>query len=78
MLEAARADAPPAQILAGRLFYAHLYLGLYYEGTGDSEQAQKYIGLAASDEVKAASGVNSYMWDVARVHRLLRSRENKK
>ncbi len=78
VLEAAHADAPPAQMLAGRLFYAHLYLGLYYEATGDSEQAQKYIALAASDEVKAASGVNSYMWDVARVHRQLRTRENKK
>lgn len=68
VLESARGGQPAPEVLAGRLFYAHLYLGLYFDALGDAEQARKYIELAASDEAKKGRGVNSYMWDVARVH----------
>lgn len=69
VLEAARSGEPAPEVLTGRLFYAHLYLGLYFDATGDAGQARKYIELAASDEAKKGRGVNTYMWDVARVHR---------
>jgi lipoprotein NlpI len=53
------------------LFYAHLYLGLYFEAIGDPAKAKEHISKAAHD-FKAPH----YMGDVARVHaRLL---ENQK
>jgi lipoprotein NlpI len=45
------------------LFYAHLYLGLYFEALGDREKAREHIFKAAR-EFKA----EHYMGDVARVH----------
>ncbi len=65
--EAAGRDRPSA------LFYAHLYLGLYCEATGDDAGARDHIFKAA-----ALPGNNHYMGDVARVHaRLLRSRDRR-
>ena len=53
-----------------RLFYAHLYLGLYYEAHGDARAARKHLAEAADEH-----RVGHYMWDVARLHRdLLRQR----
>ncbi len=49
------------------LFYAHLYLGLYYEALGNVALAKKHIKLAAHDY-----SVDHYMGDVARVHEKLR------
>jgi len=45
------------------LFYAHLYLGLYYDVAGDTAKAKEHIKLAASDDYS-----DHYMGDVARVH----------
>ena len=45
------------------VFYAHLYLGLYYEAIGDQEKANHHIMLSAEDYA-----VDHYMGDVARVH----------
>lgn len=44
-------------------FYAHLYLGLYFEAIGDAKAAREHIFKAATD-FKA----EHYMGDVARVH----------
>jgi len=44
------------------LFYAHLYLGLYYEAAGNAKAAREHITQAA--QYKA----DNYMADVARVH----------
>ena len=63
VLAAAKAGAPGEKELNSRLFYAHLYLGLYYEAAGDKKSAQEHISLAA-DKHK----IGHYMWDVARVH----------
>jgi lipoprotein NlpI len=63
VLRAAEAGDPTPQQLHERLFYAHLYLGLYYEVTGDAKQAREHIQLAA--EKYSTPG---YMGDVARVH----------
>lgn len=67
-------DKPDEEVKTGRLFYAHLYIGLYLEATGKKAQAKKYIALAADEKLKAHPGINSYMWDVARIHHQLRGR----
>lgn len=45
------------------VFYAHLYLGLYYEAIGEQDRADRHILLSADDYA-----VDHYMGDVARVH----------
>lgn len=65
VLAAAAAGNPtPAQRTA-RLFYAHLYLGLYYEVLGDRARALEHLTRAEEQRIP------HYMWDVARVHRAL-------
>jgi lipoprotein NlpI len=49
VLTAAHAGKPDAEELKNRLFYAHLYLGLYYEAEGDKKKAQEHITRAADD-----------------------------
>jgi lipoprotein NlpI len=49
--------------LKRQLFYAHLYLGLYYEVLGDKKKALEHMTKAATDYV-----IGHYMGDVARVH----------
>jgi len=58
--------SPPR--LNRNLFYAHLYLGLYFEATGDETQAREHIQKAAGQY-----RTDDYMGDVARVHLLLRA-----
>lgn len=64
VLTAAKAGDPPAEQLKSRLFYAHLYLGLYAEATGDNKAALENMTLAA-DKYR----IGHYMGDVAAVHR---------
>lgn len=59
---AARADAPAPQTLHQRLFYAHLYVGLYHEVTNEPTAAREH--LLAADKLR----IEHYMWDVAHVH----------
>ena len=54
----------PHDELHHRLFYAHLYLGLYYDSLGDKKQALEHMTRAAGDYK-----ISHYMGDVARVHR---------
>jgi lipoprotein NlpI len=66
-----RGTLEPAKVLEaagaqpGAQFYAQLYLGLYFEATGDERRALEHITAAASDRFRAAGG---YMHTVARVH----------
>src|SRR5262245_48309597 len=46
-----------------RLFYAHLYLGLYHDVRGETKQAKEHLALAA-DKYR----IDHYMGEVARVH----------
>jgi lipoprotein NlpI len=62
VLTAARAGEPLAAELNSRLFYAHLYLGLWYEAAGKAEEAREH--LLAAEKHK----ISHYMWDVAHVH----------
>ena len=47
------------------VFFAELYLGLYFEATGDARQALQHITAAAADRYADAGG---YMHTVAKVH----------
>ena len=49
------------------MFYAHLYLGLYYEAIGEPALSAEHIGEAVGFDLH-----RDYMWQVARVHRKLR------
>jgi hypothetical protein len=46
-------------------FYAHLYVGLYYEALGVRDRALEHITAAAADRYAQLGG---YMHMVARVH----------
>jgi lipoprotein NlpI len=52
-------------------FYAHLYSGLYFDVTGNSEAAEAEMTIAAEPRFAAAGG---YMHDVARIHMMERSK----
>ena len=62
VLEAARANRPTPEQLNNHLFYAHFYIGLFFEAEGNAEKAKQHI--LASQEYK----VGHYMWAVARHH----------
>jgi lipoprotein NlpI len=62
MKAAESAEATPRE-RSRHLFYAHLYLGLYFEATGDNAKAAEHIRAAASTAPR-----DDYMGDVARVH----------
>ena len=63
VLTAAKAGDPPTDRLDSQLFFAHLYLGLYFEAIENPERAREHIFQAATG-YKA----DHYMGDVARVH----------
>ena len=73
VLAAATAGKLPKAQLNRQLFYAHLYLGLYYETERDKKRALMHLGKAANDY-----RIGHYMWDVARVHHELLRKELKK
>jgi lipoprotein NlpI len=53
-------------------FYAHLYIGLFYEAAGKTDLAKKHIDLANK------FGSDHYMGDVARVHAMLLKKKDAK
>ena len=63
VLAAARAGDPSKERLNQQLFYAHLYVGIYYDLLGERKQALAQL------EQAVAHPIAHYMWDVARVHR---------
>jgi lipoprotein NlpI len=66
-----RGTLTPEQVLSAAgtgldgQFFAHLYLGLYFEATGMKGRAREHITIAAADRFARAGG---YMHMVARVH----------
>jgi lipoprotein NlpI len=62
VLAAANDNPPGRDMHRQRLFYAHLYIGLWHEALGSSDKAKEHILKA--EEHKIAH----YMWDVAHVH----------
>ena len=75
VLAAARAGDPPPDRLNRQLFYAHLYLGIYFDLLEKKSEALEHLNLAADKH-----RIGHYMWDVARIHRdlLARERANRK
>src|SRR5262249_53996168 len=63
VLAAAQAGDVPDAERKNRLFYAHLYLGLYYDIRGDAKEALEHLKLAAGKY-----RLEHYMGDVAQVH----------
>jgi lipoprotein NlpI len=63
VMQAAEAGSPSTEALNARLFYAHLYLGLYFEAAGDQARALEHIATAAEKHK-----IGHYMWNVADVH----------
>lgn len=73
VLAAAQAGNPPPEQFRQRRLYAHLYLGLYSEATGERQRALDHLTKAVEN-----SQVGHYMGDVARVHRDLLRRESQR
>ena len=71
VLEMYRGTLTPGDVLTAAgsdpsaVFYAHLYLGLYFDALGNRDQAIEHVAQAASDEYAAVGG---YMHAVARIH----------
>jgi lipoprotein NlpI len=63
VLAAANAGKASPEQRNERLFYAHLYLGLYYDSLGDKKQTLAHL----TDAVEKHK-IGHYMWDVGRVH----------
>ena len=66
VMKTATAGKPSPSDLNERMFYAHLYLGLYFDVAGNEKMAREHI-VQASELFK----VEGYMGDVARVHAAL-------
>jgi lipoprotein NlpI len=72
MAAAQTASSPEAK--NQQLFYAHLYLGIWFDLTGERTKALEHLNKAADEH-----RIGHYMWDVARVHRdRLRTQADKK
>jgi len=69
---AAREGKPDAAQLNQRLFYAHLYVGIYLDLMGTQKAALEHLNKATNDH-----RIGHYMWDVARIHRDLLAAELK-
>lgn len=61
------ADSPPQRTA---LFYAHLYVGLWYESRGETEKAKEHLTLAANEYP-----IEHYMGWVAKVHPLVTAKQ---
>lgn len=72
VLKAAQEGDPAPHKLKDNLFYAHQYLGLYYEAHGDEAKAKEHTLLAAEKY-----NVGHYMWAVAKVHADIIKRKEK-
>ena len=68
-----KANNPEESELNARNFYAHLYVGIYYDLLGDRAKAFEHLNIATEKHRIAHT-----MWDVARVHRDLLAKERKK
>ena len=62
VLAFARKDSPNRELENLQLFYAHLYIGLWYEVGGQADRAKENIFAAEKHKIA------HYMWDVAHVH----------
>jgi lipoprotein NlpI len=71
VMKAATAGKSSPTELNERMFYAHFYLGLYFDAAGNEKMAREHT-FQAADLFK----VESYMGDVARIHAALLRQQN--
>jgi lipoprotein NlpI len=67
---AGKVEGDNAQLRKQQLFYAHLYLGLYYDVTGERKKAREHMTKAVD-----LASVAGYMGEVARVHQAFLKKE---
>jgi lipoprotein NlpI len=70
VLQAAKTPGADEELLNRQLFYAHLYLGLYFEVSGDAKKSLEHLEEAVRHRI------SHYMWDVARVHREYKAKKS--
>jgi lipoprotein NlpI len=63
VLDAAEKSGLKGEELTEARFYAHLYVGMYYESEGDAAKAREHIATAV-EKYK----IGHYMWDVGNAH----------
>jgi lipoprotein NlpI len=63
VMKQVEAASPDKKTLEERLFYAHLYVGLYDDAVGKTLEATEHLRKAARDYYQ-----DNYMGDVARMH----------
>lgn len=73
VLKSCRVGNPGPNELKSRFFYAHLYIGLWYESEGKAKEAREHIFKAAGEY-----GVEGYMGDVARAHATVFKKQDEK
>ncbi len=71
VIAAAEAGSPDQRKLAQNKYYAYLYIGLYFDASGESEKAAEYMDLAAAEDHQMSK--RTLMGQVANVHIKLRS-----
>lgn len=66
VMKAVERGEPRQLELNNRYFFAHLYLGLYYDALGDRRKMKEHIDLATGKYAQ-----KHYMGDCARVHKMM-------
>lgn len=66
VMKAVESGEPRQLELNNRYFFAHLYLGLYYDALGDRKKMKEHIDLATGKYAQ-----KHYMGDCARVHKMM-------
>jgi lipoprotein NlpI len=66
VMKAVERGEPRQAELKNRYFFAHLYLGLYYDALGDKKKMKEHIDLATGKYAQ-----QHYMGDCARVHKMM-------
>ena len=71
VLKAIEAGEPASRSSNGRIFYGHLYLGLFADMTGEPKRAIEHLKTAVEHPI------DHFMWDIAKLHlaRLTATRE---
>src|SRR5262249_44561491 len=64
VLQSVERGKPNAAEKRVRLFYAHLYLGIWFDLTGETKKALSHLRESIEQ-----GKIHPYMWEVARVHR---------
>ena len=62
VLQAIENGTPGKQEKNSRIFYGHLYLGLYFDMIGQSKAAEEHLKIAADHPIE------HFMWDIAKLH----------